>query len=333
VGIYPSNTWSSQQRKISDPRDEEKEKPFWMPGSNKVFRKINSIPCLGGAQGTLSMTKEISSPPISKHQSLILSGMKLKDPVWKISFSIPIFIFDKKWLFGFHVWLNEASGDFTRLIFSGKKLNGPIADEKFRTQCYLLIPCCCSQQLVTTKSAIDKEIKTCNKVGLSHLCYNFIKALFQGDLGYIAQPYNRIKFFKQTSDTYSGSIFTNEMGMNLLRWSFRGTFFIHNCFPIFSKNLAQDSWKPDSGFFCRKTFRRIQSHLKRKTRKQWIYCEIKAGKYFYWIENNTREKFNRFSFREAYTKKTRSSFQWREDIPGKIDVNPMIKLTMNSLTW
>ena len=111
-------------------RDEEKENRF-DARSNKVFGEINSI-LLGCAQGTLlNDEKKFQSSCFETPNSYIV---KLHPRVSQLKdiFSEICIYFDKNDFSVSCLIMNEASGDYTKIKFSGKKLNAPIPDEKFR---------------------------------------------------------------------------------------------------------------------------------------------------------------------------------------------------------
>ena len=113
-------------------RDEEKENLF-DSRTNKVFGEINSI-LLGCAQGTLLNDERKFQSSYFETSNSYLVKMKPNDHLMKNIFSEIFIYFDKNDYSVSRLIMNEASGDFTTIKFSEKKLNVPIPDNMFRVQ-------------------------------------------------------------------------------------------------------------------------------------------------------------------------------------------------------
>ena len=111
-------------------RDEERENRF-DTRSSKVFAEINSI-LLGCAQGTLLNDEKKFQATYFEVSNNYLVKLKPKDPKLKEIFSEISIYFDGSDFSVSRLVMNEASGDFTTIKFSAKKMNIPIPDEKFR---------------------------------------------------------------------------------------------------------------------------------------------------------------------------------------------------------
>lgn len=98
--------------------------------SNKIFREINGV-ILGAVQGTLlGDTKKFQSSYSDARNwyavKLIPQNSKIKESLSEI-----ILYFNKNDYSVERLVMREASGDYTRIEFRAKKINQPIADEKF----------------------------------------------------------------------------------------------------------------------------------------------------------------------------------------------------------
>jgi len=113
-------------------RDEEKENKF-DARSNKVFEEINSI-LLGCVQGTLLNDEKKFQSSYFETSNIYLVKLRPRDPQLKNIFSEILIYFDKQDYSVSRLIMNEVSGDFTTIKFSGKKLNKPIPDEMFQVQ-------------------------------------------------------------------------------------------------------------------------------------------------------------------------------------------------------
>jgi outer membrane lipoprotein-sorting protein len=110
-------------------RDEDKENRINLQ-SNKVFREVNNI-IMGALQGTLLNDTKNYSSVILDSQGFFLCkltpiNLKIKESVGEVwlYFNKTDFTVDK-------LEMRESSGDYTRIVFSAKKINQPIPDEKF----------------------------------------------------------------------------------------------------------------------------------------------------------------------------------------------------------
>jgi len=109
--------------------DEDKENKINLQ-TNKLFREINNI-ILGAIQGTLLTYPKNFKATLFDARSLYLASLfpqsaKLKETISEIDI-----YFNKSDYTVDRLIMREASGDFTRIEFRSKKLNQPIADEKF----------------------------------------------------------------------------------------------------------------------------------------------------------------------------------------------------------
>lgn len=98
--------------------------------SNKIFREINGI-ILGAVQGTLLADPKKFQASYSDARSwyavkLIPQNSKIRESLSEI-----ILYFNKNDYSVERLVMREASGDYTQIEFRAKKINQPIADEKF----------------------------------------------------------------------------------------------------------------------------------------------------------------------------------------------------------
>jgi len=110
-------------------KDEDKENHINLQ-SNKVFREVNNI-LIGAVQGTLLSDTKNFSCSISDQRDLyqaVLVPMNLKI---KETLSEIILSFNKSDYTVDRLVLREVSGDYTRIDFSGKKINQNVPDAKF----------------------------------------------------------------------------------------------------------------------------------------------------------------------------------------------------------
>ena len=110
-------------------KDEDKENHISLQ-SNKVFREVNNI-LIGAVQGTLlSDSKNFACNIFDLHDQfeavMIPVNPRIKETLSEISlyFNKSDYTVDK-------LIMREASGDYTRIEFSGKKLNQNVPDAKF----------------------------------------------------------------------------------------------------------------------------------------------------------------------------------------------------------
>jgi len=110
-------------------RDENKINQFNMQ-SDKVFLEINRI-ILGSIQGTLLSDEQNFTATFFENSASWVVKLKTLTPKLKESLSEIVLWFDHKDYTVNRLEMNEPGGDCTRITFSAKKLNQPIADEKF----------------------------------------------------------------------------------------------------------------------------------------------------------------------------------------------------------
>ncbi len=110
-------------------RDEEKINQISLK-SNKIFLEINRI-ILGSIQGTLLTDEQNFSASFFETPASWMVRLKTLAPQLKESLSEIVIWFDRKDVTVTRIEINEAGGDFTRISFSAKRLNQPIADEMF----------------------------------------------------------------------------------------------------------------------------------------------------------------------------------------------------------
>ena len=98
--------------------------------SNKVFLEINRV-ILGSIQGTLLGDEQNFKATFFENPTSWVVKLKPLSPKLKESLSEIVIWFDRKDYTVSRLDMNEPGGDCTRISFSAKKLNQPIADEKF----------------------------------------------------------------------------------------------------------------------------------------------------------------------------------------------------------
>jgi len=109
--------------------DEDRENKVNLQ-TNRVFREINNI-ILGAVRGTLLNDTKNFKTTFSDLGPFYLATLFPQSPKLKeILGAIDIF-FNKNDFTVERLVMREASGDYTRIEFRSKKLNQPIADEKF----------------------------------------------------------------------------------------------------------------------------------------------------------------------------------------------------------
>lgn len=110
--------------------DDENEQNEFDMRSNKLFEEINRV-MLGTVQGTIFQGNDFEASYFESNENyLVQAKPKLKGMQEALS-QIDIY-FDKTNLMVAEVKLIEKSGDYTSIKFFNKRLNVPIADEKFR---------------------------------------------------------------------------------------------------------------------------------------------------------------------------------------------------------
>lgn len=110
-------------------KDDNKVNKFDM-SSNKTFKEINGLitDCL---QGNVSSNKVDFQVKYYENDKLYAVNMVALSKKMKELFSNIVLYFDKTDLVVSKLTMNEPSGDYTDFIFTDKKMNGPVADEKF----------------------------------------------------------------------------------------------------------------------------------------------------------------------------------------------------------
>jgi len=110
-------------------KDEDKENHISLQ-SNKVFREVNNI-LIGAVEGTLlSDSKNFECAITDLHDQYQASMIPLS-PRIKETLSEVILFFNKSDYTVDKLVMREASGDYTRIDFSGKKINQNVPDAKF----------------------------------------------------------------------------------------------------------------------------------------------------------------------------------------------------------
>ncbi|MDP1620761.1 MAG: outer membrane lipoprotein carrier protein LolA [Bacteroidales bacterium] len=110
-------------------RDENKVNHFNIQ-SNPVFLEINRV-ILGSIQGTLLNDDKNFMATFFENPTSWVVKLQTLSPRLKESLSEIVIWFDRKDYTINRLDMNEPAGDFTKLEFSSKKLNKPIADEMF----------------------------------------------------------------------------------------------------------------------------------------------------------------------------------------------------------
>jgi len=110
-------------------KDEDKENHINLQ-SSKVFREVNNI-IMGAIQGTLlDDVKNFSSTLLESKNHYICKLIPL-NPKLKESLGEIWLYFNKSDFMVEKLEMRDASGDYTRITFSSKKINQTIPDEKF----------------------------------------------------------------------------------------------------------------------------------------------------------------------------------------------------------
>ena len=110
-------------------RDENKVNQFNVQ-SNKVFLEINRV-ILGSIQGTLLTDEQNFKATFFENSTSWIVKLKTLTPKLKESLSEIVIWFDRKDYSVNRIDMNEPGGDRTKISFTARKLNQPIADEKF----------------------------------------------------------------------------------------------------------------------------------------------------------------------------------------------------------
>jgi outer membrane lipoprotein-sorting protein len=98
--------------------------------TNKVFLEINRV-ILGSIQGTLLSDEQNFKALFFENPSSWVVKLKTLTPKLKESLLEIVLYFDRNDYTVNRLEMHEPGGDCTRIKFSAKKLNQPIADEKF----------------------------------------------------------------------------------------------------------------------------------------------------------------------------------------------------------
>ncbi len=98
--------------------------------SNKVFSEINRI-ILGSIQGTLLHDEKSFKATFFENTGSWVVKLQTITPQLRESLTEIVIWFDRNDFTVNRLDMNELGGDFTRITFTSKILNQPIADEKF----------------------------------------------------------------------------------------------------------------------------------------------------------------------------------------------------------
>ena len=111
-------------------KDENRENRF-DASSNQLFSEINAI-MIGCIRGTiLENVKQFSIEYLENSENYLLKLYPKESRLKNVVAEIRI-CFIKKTFIVSKIEMHESSGDFTKIIFSGMKLNNPVGDENFR---------------------------------------------------------------------------------------------------------------------------------------------------------------------------------------------------------
>jgi outer membrane lipoprotein-sorting protein len=110
-------------------KDDEKENHISLQ-SNKVFKEINNI-LIGAVQGTLLSDSKNFSCGIVDLRDQFQANLAPLNPKLRETLSEIVLFFNKSDYTVEKLILREASGDYTRIEFSAKKINQNIPDAKF----------------------------------------------------------------------------------------------------------------------------------------------------------------------------------------------------------
>ncbi|MCX6249022.1 MAG: outer membrane lipoprotein carrier protein LolA [Bacteroidetes bacterium] len=110
-------------------QDEDKKQKIDV-GNNKMFTEINSI-IMGCVEGNLFNDEKKFVTSFLENQESYLVTLKPRASSLKYYLSEIRICFDKKDLMVTRLEMHEPSGDYTKIDFSGKKINTFLPDEKF----------------------------------------------------------------------------------------------------------------------------------------------------------------------------------------------------------
>ncbi|HNY03828.1 MAG TPA: outer membrane lipoprotein carrier protein LolA [Bacteroidales bacterium] len=110
-------------------KDENKVSRFSLQ-SNKVFLEVNRV-ILGSLQGTLLEDERNFSAAFYESKGGWMTRLSIRAPRLKETLDWIDIWFNRNDFTVDRLEMHEAGGDVTRITFSDKKLNQPIADEKF----------------------------------------------------------------------------------------------------------------------------------------------------------------------------------------------------------
>jgi outer membrane lipoprotein-sorting protein len=110
-------------------KDENKVSQFNLQ-SNKVFLEVNRV-ILGSIQGTLFSDEQNFRSRFFENPVSWVVRLETLTPRLKESLSEIVIWFDRKDCAVTHLEMHEPGGDCTRINFTARKINQPIADEKF----------------------------------------------------------------------------------------------------------------------------------------------------------------------------------------------------------
>ena len=110
-------------------RDENRVNQFNVQ-SNKVFLEINRV-ILGSIQGTLLSDEQNFKASFFENSTSWVVKLKTLAPKLKESLSEIVIWFDRKDYAVSRIEMNEPGGDCTKISFTDRKINQPIAHEKF----------------------------------------------------------------------------------------------------------------------------------------------------------------------------------------------------------
>jgi len=113
-------------------QDEEKKSTLDIR-NNKIFAEVNAI-IIGSVQGNLFNDEKKFLPSFFENKGNYLVKLKPLTPNMKEFLSEIRIYFDGNDLSVTRIEMHESSGDFTKIDFTGKKINTNIPDEKFRIQ-------------------------------------------------------------------------------------------------------------------------------------------------------------------------------------------------------
>jgi outer membrane lipoprotein-sorting protein len=110
-------------------RDEDKENRINIQ-SNKFFRELNTI-IIGAVSGTLLNDEKNFKPSFADDKTSYVTVLIPQSAKIRESLSEIVLYFNKTDYTVEKLVMREASGDYTRILFTNRKLNQPIPDERF----------------------------------------------------------------------------------------------------------------------------------------------------------------------------------------------------------